>query len=60
MAARKTPSEGRKPRAEVAAGHAITFRLTPRELAKLDHARGEKTRGEWIRARLDIDSLPDP
>lgn len=56
MAARKTPAEGAKPRAEVAAVHAVTFRLTPGELARLDAVRGEKTRSEWIRARLGLGS----
>jgi hypothetical protein len=60
MAARKTPAAGAKPRADVAAVHPVTFRLTPRELARLDHARGSKARGDWIRARLDLEALPDP
>lgn len=54
MAARKTPATGAKPRADVAAPHAITFRLTPGELAALDAARGAKTRSTWIRERLAL------
>lgn len=59
MATRKTPASGAKPRADVASTCVVTFRLTPKELARLDRARAGKPRGDWIRTRLDLDRLPD-
>lgn len=47
---------GRRPAAEPRQ-HPVTCRLTDAELVRCDAARGELTRGEWLRIGA-LDSLP--
>lgn len=50
----------RKPTRGVPARTMLSIRLTPAELEKINYASRYSVRAEWVRRRLDLESLPDP